>query len=201
MNNTIQTDAIGLTALILVGLSYVGFALAFLLRKKPPRAPEAKRNRVSALGIAIEVVAFALVWAIRRPRWWPFPPSTAGELALATAAVAITVVSGLWCIRAIQTLGKHWTYEARITTDHELVTTGPYSVVRNPIYLGLFGLLIGVGLALSRWWALAAGVVTFLIGNHIRIRSEEALLRGAFGPQFDDYAARVPAFFPGLRKG
>jgi protein-S-isoprenylcysteine O-methyltransferase Ste14 len=198
MNTTIHTDAIGLTALILVGLAYVGFALTFLFRKKPPRVTEAKRNRVSRLGIAIEVVAFVFVWAIRRREWWPFPPSTAGELALATAAVAITVASGLWCIRAIQTLGKQWTYEARVTPDHELVTTGPYRVVRNPIYLGLFGLLIGVGLVLSQWWSLAAGIVTFLIGNYIRIRSEESLLRGAFGTRFDDYAARVPAFFPRL---
>jgi protein-S-isoprenylcysteine O-methyltransferase Ste14 len=198
MNATIHTDAVGLTALILIGLAWVGFALAFIFRKKPPHATEAKRDRVSTLGIVIEVVAFAFVWGIRRPYWWPLPPSTAGELALATAAVTITVAGGWWCIRAIQTLGKQWTYEARITTDHELVTTGPYSVVRNPIYLGLFGLMVGVGLALSQWWALAAAIVTFLIGNHIRIRAEESLLRSTFGTRFDEYAARVPAFLPRL---
>ena len=196
MNTTIHTDVIGLTALILVGAAYLVFVLAFLFRKKAQQAAAAKRDRVSMLGIGVEVVAFAVVWSMRRPQWWPFPPSTAGEIALAAAAVVVTVASGVFALRAIHTLGKQWTYQARITTDHELVTSGPYRLVRNPIYLGLFGLLIGVGLVLSRWWALAAGIVLFLIGNHIRIRSEERLLRAAFGGRFDDYAARVPAFFP-----
>jgi len=40
--------------------------------------------------------------------------------------------------------------------------------------------------------------VFFLIGNQIRIRAEEKLLRETFGSQFDDYARRVPAFFPRL---
>lgn len=198
MATTLHTDAIGLTAFILIGAAWIGFALWFAVRKKPPRAHEAKRARIATLGIALQGVAFALVWTVRRPQWWPFPASTAGELALAIAAVTLTYASGWWCLRAIETLGKQWTYEARITTDHQLVTDGPYRVVRNPIYLGLFGLIIGVGLALSQWWALLAAATIFLIGNAIRIRAEETLLRETFGPAFDDYAQRVPAFLPRL---
>jgi protein-S-isoprenylcysteine O-methyltransferase Ste14 len=44
---------------------------------------------------------------------------------------------------------------------------------------------------------LAAAVVIFLTGNWI-IRAEENLLRETFGPKFDEYAGRVPAFFPGV---
>jgi len=57
-------------------------------------------------------------------------------------------------------------------------------------------LLVATGLAVSRWEGLAAGVALFLIGNALRIRSEEKLLREAFGAKFEEYARRVPAFFP-----
>jgi protein-S-isoprenylcysteine O-methyltransferase Ste14 len=69
-------------------------------------------------------------------------------------------------------------------------------VVRNPIYLGMFGLMVATGMGYSTWWALGAAILVFLVGNRIRIRAEEKLLREAFGVQFDEYASRVPAFFP-----
>jgi protein-S-isoprenylcysteine O-methyltransferase Ste14 len=71
-------------------------------------------------------------------------------------------------------------------------------VVRNPIYLGMFGLMVATGLAYTTWWALLAAVILFLSGNRIRIRSEEKPLRETFGVQFDEYASRVPAFFPAI---
>jgi protein-S-isoprenylcysteine O-methyltransferase Ste14 len=60
----------------------------------------------------------------------------------------------------------------------------------------MFGLMVATGLAYSTWWALGAAILVFLLGNRIRIRAEEKLLREAFGERFDDYARRVPAFFP-----
>jgi protein-S-isoprenylcysteine O-methyltransferase Ste14 len=101
-----------------------------------------------------------------------------------------------WSLRAVQTLGKQWTYEARVIEGHELITRGPYAVVRNPIYLGMFGLMVSTGLVFTTWWALLIAVIVFLVGNQVRIRAEEKLLRETFGSQFDDYARRVPAFFP-----
>jgi protein-S-isoprenylcysteine O-methyltransferase Ste14 len=70
--------------------------------------------------------------------------------------------------------------------------------VRNPIYLGIFGLLIVTGLTFSRWWTFAIAMICFLVGNHIRIRAEEQLLHEAFGSAFEEYARRVPAFLPRL---
>jgi hypothetical protein len=75
----------------------------------------------------------------------------------------------------VRTLGKQWTYEVRVIAGHELITQGPCAVVRNPIYLGMFGLMVTTGLAYTTWWALLAAVIIFLSGNRIRIRSEEKL--------------------------
>jgi protein-S-isoprenylcysteine O-methyltransferase Ste14 len=192
----LHTDPIGLTALILVFLSWIIFGLIFLLRKKPPKAAEAKRASVAKWGIALQGCGFALVGSVHRAYWWPLPTSTVGEVALAVVAVVLAFASVWWSLRAVQTLGKQWTYEARVIEGHELITQGPYAVVRNPIYLGMFGLMVSTGLVFTTWWGLLIAVIVFLVGNQVRIRAEEKLLRENFGSQFDDYARRVPAFFP-----
>lgn len=194
----LQTDAVGLTALILVSLAWIVFALVFLLRKKPTEVQEAKRAPVSSLGIFLQSISFALIWLLGRTQWWPFPPSFVGELVLAIVAVTLAFASSVFCLLAVRTLGKQWTYRARVIEGHELIATGPYAVVRNPIYLGMFGMILATGLVYSRWWNFLAAVVFFLIGNRIRIRAEEKLLRETFGSQFDEYARRVPAFLPRL---
>lgn len=196
MNFTLHTDAIGLAALISLFVLWIVFGLLFIFRKKTPQTEEAKRAPVARLGIALQGVAFALVWVFRRARWWPLPDSMAGELILASVSVTLVGISNWLCMYSIQTLGKQWTVRARLIKEHELITSGPYAFVRNPIYLGIFGLMVGTGFVVSTWWSLLGAVVFFLVGNHIRIRAEEKLLREAFGSQFDDYARRVPAFFP-----
>ena len=192
----LQTNRVGITALVLVSLAWIIFGLTFLLRKKPRGVQEAKGAPASSLGIFLQSVGFMLVWVIGRTRWWPFPPSFFEELVLGVVAVILAFTSSLFALLAARTLGKQWTYRARVIEGHELITTGPYSVVRNPIYLGMFGMLLATGLVYSRWWNFLGAVVFFLIGNQIRIRAEEKLLRETFGSQFDDYARRVPAFLP-----
>lgn len=183
-------------ALVLVALAWLIFAMIFTFRKRAPKVEEARRAPAAIVGIVVQVLAFGLVWTFRREHWWPFPPSLARELALVSAAVLMAWGSNWWCLRAAQILGKHWTVQARVIQGHELITEGPYGIVRNPIYLGMFGLLVATGLVVATWWALLAAVLVFLVGSRIRICAEERLLRETFGVQFADYAKRVPAFFP-----
>ena len=116
----LHTDVIGLTALILVFLSWIIFGLIFLRRKKPPKAAEAKRASVAKWGIALQACGFALVGSIHRASWWLLPPSTVGEVALAVVAVVLAFASSWWSLRAVQTLGKQWTYEARVIEGHRV---------------------------------------------------------------------------------
>jgi protein-S-isoprenylcysteine O-methyltransferase Ste14 len=191
-----RTDVVGVVTLILVFLAWLLFGAIFLFRKKPPKAQETKRVGAAKWGIALQGVGFALVGSFHRAEWWPLHPSLLGEVIFAAAAVVLAYSSCWFCLLAVRTLGKQWTYEARVIQGHELITKGPYALVRNPIYLGMFGLMVATGLAYSSWWALGAAIIVFLLGNHIRIQAEERLLREAFGLQFDEYARRVPAFFP-----
>jgi protein-S-isoprenylcysteine O-methyltransferase Ste14 len=198
----LQTDAIGLTALALVMIAWIIFGLAFVLRhqlsKSHSKADEsgATYGPESKWGIALQSVAFAAIWLTPRHNWWALPPSQAAEIAVAVVAVVLAYASALLCLRSVQTLGKQWTYQARVLKDHDLITQGPYSIVRNPIYLGMFGMILSTGLVFSHWWLALIAIIFFLVGNQIRIRAEEKLLRETFGSKFDDYAARVPAFIP-----
>ena len=99
---------------------------------------------------------------------------------------------------AVRTLGKEWSVTARLVEGHKLITGGPYQLVRNPIYTAMFGMLLATGLAISHWAAIIVAVIVFAIGTRMRIRSEERLLRGAFGAEFESYAHRVPAVVPRL---
>ena len=98
---------------------------------------------------------------------------------------------------AVLRLGKQWALAARLVEGHALIQDGPYGIVRNPIYLAMFGMLLATGLVATQWIWLAVASLLFLAGTYVRVKSEERLLRGAFGGAFDEYARKVPAFIPG----
>ena len=121
------------------------------------------------------------------------------EILLAVATMAISAASVWITIAAVRTLGKQWSYQARLVEGHKLIVSGPYRFVRHPIYTGMFGKLLATGLAISHWIGLLPAVLVFAIGTAIRVRSEEKLLRDAFGEDFEAYTRYVPAILPRLR--
>jgi protein-S-isoprenylcysteine O-methyltransferase Ste14 len=120
------------------------------------------------------------------------------ELVLAALTIGIAAGSVWLVMSAIQTLGKQWSFAARIVEEHTLITEGPYKFVRHPIYAGMFGMMLATGLAISHWVALIPAVLIFWLGTRLRIASEEKLLRETFGDQYMQYALRVPALIPRL---
>jgi len=192
---------IALATLIGVMLCWAFFAGIFLLRKRPPKSPESKRDPFAILGILLQMVGYFLVFF--QPPHQPFLPaipalSGVAGVVFAVVTVGIAAASG-WLIEAsVRTLGKQWAMRARLVEGHQLITHGPYSYIRNPIYTGMLGMLIATGLATEHWMALLIALPIFLAGTVIRIRIEEKLLRAQFGPQFEEYASRVPAVLPGI---
>ena len=184
-----------------VMLSWLAFVVVFalFLRKKTPSAPDSKRERTSIVGIALQGVSYAVVWTFRRPPFTPIVPSSKRvEIALAVLTMALAIGSVWFVSAAVRTLGKQWSLAARVLEGHKLVTEGPYSVVRNPIYTGMFGMLLATGLAISHWIGLLIAIAVFAVGTAIRVHSEEKLLREAFGQEFENYARKVPAVVPFL---
>jgi protein-S-isoprenylcysteine O-methyltransferase Ste14 len=187
---------------MVVMLCWFAFAGIFLLRKKPPSPPDQKRERGSLIGVALQGMSYGIVWGVRREAFTPIVSGSETRKPVATAAGVLAIlaaVGSVWLItNAVKTLGKEWSVTARLVEGHKLATSGPYAYVRHPIYTGMLGMLVATGLAISHWQALLVALLVFFVGTIIRVRSEEKLLREAFGPDFENYARRVPAIVPGL---
>jgi len=176
------------------------FVLTFWLRKRPPRAREAKRDWTSLIGLLLQAVAYFCVWfyPLQREQFSPLASrSPVLEWGLAGLSLALAAASA-WLVNAARRLGKQWALAARLVEGHTLIQDGPYRLVRNPIYAGMLGMLLATGLVFAQWIPLFIAIVLFAVGTYIRIRTEERLLRQAFGPEFDAYASHVPALIPGI---
>jgi protein-S-isoprenylcysteine O-methyltransferase Ste14 len=187
-----------LTVVYVVLLWFV-FGAIFLFHKKPPAAPEAKKDPRSRIGIVLQSIGFLLVWSLQRTHFTPIVPMPEfAEIIVSLATMALSTYSVWISLAAVHTLGKQWSFQARLVQGHKLIVSGPYRLVRHPIYTGMFGKLLATGVALSHWVGLLSAIVVFAIGTAIRIRSEEKLLREAFGDDFVAYTRYVPAIIPRL---
>jgi protein-S-isoprenylcysteine O-methyltransferase Ste14 len=108
----------------------------------------------------------------------------AGFVLLATG-IAFDVSAIFWMSRARTNILPH-------KAAGVLLTSGPFRVSRNPIYVGNTITLAAMGLAFSNLWYAIAAVVMALLLHRLAILREEAHLSARFGKAWDDYAARIP---------
>jgi protein-S-isoprenylcysteine O-methyltransferase Ste14 len=156
-----------------------------------------RRDRASLLGLALQLSGIALVWFVHRSYFTPIVETNkALELALVFLAILSGVFSAWMGFAAVRALGRQWSLTARLLEEHELITVGPYRLVRHPIYTALLGMILATGLAVSYWFILLLALSLYWFGTMIRIRSEERLLKAEFGARFDEFARRVPALLP-----
>lgn len=117
------------------------------------------------------------------------------SLALTITGITIQASALVLAIWARRRLGRNWS--ARVTTkvDHELIQTGPYKLIRHPIYTAVLGMHIGIAITSGEWHALVA--VTLVAIAYIRkIRLEEQTLSRAFGEQHATYRQNSWALIP-----
>ena len=184
-------------AACVVALCWLSFGVTLMVGKRGAERATKVRDDRSHAGFLLQCLGYAVCFAYYRPFFSPFlPMSKAAEDISAGFAILVAVASAWLCFAAARALGRHWALVARVIEGHTLIRSGPYAVVRHPIYLAMFGMLVATGLAISRWEALAIASVLFLMGTAIRVRSEELLLRRVLGDQFEQYAKQVPPLIP-----
>jgi protein-S-isoprenylcysteine O-methyltransferase Ste14 len=144
-------------------------------------------------GMSLEFVAFATAFGFRRGAMEPAPEVL---LWLAVLLAPLAVVVGALAARS---LGREFRIQAVVTERHRLITSGPYRLMRHPIYASLLGLLLGTGITITAWPALLASLAVFLVGTEIRVRVEDALLAARFGADFEAYRKRTAAYIPFVR--
>ena len=111
--------------------------------------------------------------------------------------VAVTGGGLAFAVWARRTIGRNWSAIVTLKQDHELVTSGPYALVRHPIYTGLLLGFLGWAIAVDRWRGPLAVLIVFLALLR-KYRLEERWMRERFGAAYDTYRARVKALVPFL---
>jgi protein-S-isoprenylcysteine O-methyltransferase Ste14 len=118
------------------------------------------------------------------------PPSAA----LVGTGIAITVLGELirlWGVHHIGAISR-----TRSERLGPLVASGPFALLRNPLYVGNIGLWVGFALTARLVWLAAAIFVLLAAEYHAIVRWEEALLESRLGQAYQDYAAHVPRWMP-----
>jgi protein-S-isoprenylcysteine O-methyltransferase Ste14 len=116
------------------------------------------------------------------------------------ASLLLFAAASVLAWTSTRTLGRQWRLDAGLNANHVLVRSGPYRLIRHPIYTSMFCTLLGTGLMLATpLLLLLPSLLLFTIGTEIRVRVEDSLLASRFGDQFQDYRRRVPAYIPFLK--
>jgi protein-S-isoprenylcysteine O-methyltransferase Ste14 len=145
---------------------------------------------IALIVLAAVLLAFrieALAWLNGR-----FVPPTMAAYWLGLFVVAAGLAFAVW---ARVYLGRNWSATVTIKQDHELVRTGPYAVVRHPIYTGIVLALFGTAIVVGEWRGLLA-LALITIGFLFKIRTEERFMGEIFGERYARYRAEVPALIP-----
>ena len=172
------------------------FAWAYPFIFRAPHVQKRESITVVAptrIGLLLECTAVFLAFVLRLP---PAHPPGVWRVAASVTCGAIAAVLG-WT--SVTHLGRQFRFHAGLYHDHALVRTGPYAIVRHPIYASLLAILLCTLLVLTPWQWMPISLAVFICGTEIRVRSEERLLASRFGEQFDAYRKSVTAYIPFVR--
>lgn len=160
--------------------------------------PERRETRGSRL-IHLVLVTAALLLLFFRPlsvgplAWRLYPAG----LAAFVPGVFVTLFGLVFATWARIHLGPYWTGAIAVVAQQRIVDTGPYRLVRHPIYSGLIVAFLGTAIAVGELRAVL-GAVSGLTAYWRKTCKEEAVLIGHFGAAYEEYRRRVKAVIPFL---
>ena len=175
-------------AILLAGIA--AWFTPFLVAHRKATAANTVDQR-SRWGVLLQFVAFTLLW--QGHFWTRQPPPWRLVICIVLFGLAILLS---WT--SSSALGRHLRVDAALGAEHQLIRSGPYGLVRNPIYTSMLLVLCATAVAVTPWQLFAASLVLFVIGTEIRVRTEEMLLAARFGEEFQCYKQRVSAYIPFL---
>ena len=181
-------DAYAISILWLGWLAYWTVAAANV---KATASEQSWQSRL-AYSAPLWLAAFLLLDRHLGPLSQRFLPS---DVWIATLGVIITAAGFAFTIWARVHLGTNWSGAVTVKQSHELVRSGPYALVRHPIYTGLVLAFIGTAIAMGEWRALVAAVIA-VASFCYKLGIEERVMLDTFGDAYRDYRRQVRALIP-----
>jgi protein-S-isoprenylcysteine O-methyltransferase Ste14 len=180
----------------LITLLWVIWALFWLISARGLKAVQRSESVGSRLTYLLPAIIGGVLLA-----WRAIPVSLLAErlwprsLLAYWIGVALLAAGIAFAIWARVHLGRNWSGTVTVKEGHELIRTGPYALVRHPIYTGLLTAVIGTAIASGTVRALFA-VLIITISLVLKLRTEERFMREAFPAEYQRYCAQVPALVP-----
>jgi protein-S-isoprenylcysteine O-methyltransferase Ste14 len=109
---------------------------------------------------------------------------------ISTAGVALTAAGLAFAVWARVHLGRNWSGRVTLKVGHQLIRTGPYALIRHPIYSGILAGLLGTALWIGEYRALLG------VGLWWKAHREEVFLAREFGEEYARYRQRAGMFVP-----
>ncbi len=119
---------------------------------------------------------------------WPTVPRV-HSLPVGIGIIGFSFIAPVWALILFRRQGTQ--VSSTSDTNNKLVTYGPFRFTRNPMYLGLVVLSLGVAVSTGAILIFVVPFLVFATVNWVHIPFEEAKMRRQFGPAFDDYARNV----------
>jgi len=142
---------------------------------------------MSLLSLHVPLIEWAYFHDMKTVYAWSFP-----------IGVGILLLSIIFRIWAIRTLGRFFTATVQIVEGHQVIQTGPYAIVRHPSYTGAYLSYLGTGIMLEAWLGLLFAIVAMGIAYYQRITAEEETLRSHFGEAYIAYSKKTKRLIPFL---
>jgi protein-S-isoprenylcysteine O-methyltransferase Ste14 len=151
------------------------------------------------LRLLILVITFTLLFSDRTAVGFLAQRFIPQISAFAYAGFAATVAGLAIALWARVHLGQYWSDKIVLKVDHQLIRTGPYAYMRHPIYSGVLLGVLGTALVVGQW----RGVLAFLLllSNYaIKAKTEDRILGGRFGAEFQEHVRRGGFLLPRFRR-
>jgi protein-S-isoprenylcysteine O-methyltransferase Ste14 len=174
------------------GLSWL---IAARWASKAAARPPLREQALYWAMVAVGAVAISLgfVTDFRVMQWMPF--DTLEQILFVVALVGLGIT---WWARIH--LGTLWSGSVTRKAHHKVIKTGPYAIVRHPIYAGISLALIATVLLKPNWLSIA-GAALIIASFVIKYRLEERFLMQELGPEYKHYKKETPALVPFLTGG
>ena len=133
-----------------------------------------------------------LFWPAPGLKGWFLPLGLPHLVAIGAIIQVAFMLLAIWARRH---LGRNWSGAVRIAEGHELVRSGPYRLLRHPIYTAMLGMFLGTAISSGQYHALL-GLFLLVIAYLRKTRLEDQILQQTFGPEFDAYRRDTWALVP-----
>jgi protein-S-isoprenylcysteine O-methyltransferase Ste14 len=177
-------------------LAWLAYWMIAARNVKATRRRESSTSRFITV-VPIVLTAALLVFHSRNLPWLNarFLPPAIAFYWLGLLMTALGLGFAIW---ARVHLGRNWSGTVTVKDNHELIRSGPYGLVRHPIYSGLLLAILGTAMAFGEWRGLLAfGCLT--VAFVLKLRREESFMAEAFPAEYPRYRAAVPALVPFVR--